>query len=80
MQVSFNRVPGTGAARRCAQSGEALALLNNTVAKVADKHLYGRFRYVPGIRSFILSDHSDMPAQALRPRALLRNYGGLDGN
>lgn len=52
-----------------ARSGETLALRANTVSTVQDKTLMGRLRYAPAISCFVFSDNSNLPAQALRPRA-----------
>ncbi|MBL8286384.1 MAG: hypothetical protein JNL85_00210, partial [Rubrivivax sp.] len=49
--------------------GETLALRANTVSTVQDKTLMGRLRYAPAISSFVFSDNSNLPAQAIRPRA-----------
>lgn len=50
-----------------AKSGEALALRNLPYSQLDDARLYGKMRYVPAIKSFLLSDSADKKAQALRP-------------
>jgi hypothetical protein len=52
-----------------ANAGETLALRANTSGTVGDKMLFGRIAYVPGIKSFVISDASNLKAQALRPAA-----------
>jgi hypothetical protein len=52
-----------------ANAGESLALRANTSGTVGDKMLFGRIAYVPGIKSFVISDASNLKAQALRPAA-----------
>lgn len=52
-----------------AQNGESLGLRGNTYATVADKVLMGRFRYVPLLKSFALTDGAALPVQLLRPAA-----------
>jgi hypothetical protein len=52
-----------------AKSGEALALRNLPYSQLDDARLYGKMRYVPTIKSFVLSDSADKRAQALRPAA-----------
>lgn len=51
------------------QNSEALALRNSTSGTVNDKTLMGRMRFVPGLKSFVISDGRDLPAQLLRPSA-----------
>jgi len=51
------------------KNGESLALRATTVSTVADKQLMGRLRYVPSLKSFVISDNSTLPAQLLRPAA-----------
>ena len=53
------------------KSGESLALKASTVGTVTDKQLMGRMRYVPLLKSFVISDDSTLPAQLLRPAAFL---------
>ncbi len=63
-----------------ATSGEALALRSRTEATVRDVHMYGRFRFAPKLKSFVISDgirvapitfaETPLPAQLLRPAAL----------
>lgn len=50
-------------------AGETLALRASSIAATLDKHMYGRLRYAPGIKSFVLSDGISLKAQALRPVA-----------
>lgn len=52
-----------------ANAGETFALRANTAATVVDKMLFGRFAYAPALKSFLLTDAHDLPAQALRPAA-----------
>lgn len=52
-----------------AQSAETLAIRNSTGAGVADKTLMGRMQFVPGLRSFVLSDGLSLSAQLMRPAA-----------
>jgi hypothetical protein len=54
-----------------AKSGERLALRNLPYAPGTDTRLYGKMRFVPAIKSFLISDHSRLPVQGLRTRALL---------
>lgn len=51
------------------RSGEPLALRTVPYSITDDRRLFGKMRYVPSIRSFVLSDSSQLPVQALRPRA-----------
>ncbi len=61
-----------------ATSGEALALRARGIANVQDKHMFGRMRFVPKLKSFVISDgirtvasvETALPAQLLRPAAL----------
>jgi hypothetical protein len=52
-----------------AQSGESLALMAVSGGRNASAALYGRFRWVPLCRSFIVSDGHTLPAQLFRPAA-----------
>lgn len=52
-----------------ANNSESLALRANTSGGVGDKMLWGRLQYVPSIKSFVMSDASNLRAQALRPSA-----------
>jgi hypothetical protein len=52
-------------------SGETLALRASTSGTVGDRCLWGRFRYVPPLKSFIWSDAKDLRVQMGRPRAFL---------
>jgi hypothetical protein len=54
-----------------AQNAEALALRGDTYGEVADKVLMGRFRYVPLLKSFAITDGSALPVQLLRPAAFI---------
>ena len=49
------------------KSGESLALRNKPYSGTDDARLFGRLRYVPALKSFLISDHPDLPVQALRP-------------
>jgi hypothetical protein len=50
-----------------AKSGERLALRQLPYGLSTDARLYGKMRFVPPIKSFVLSDHDRLPAQGLRP-------------
>lgn len=52
-----------------AQSGETLALDIQPYPESNDHGLVGRFRYIPRVSSFFLSDAHNKPAQLLRPAA-----------
>jgi hypothetical protein len=50
-------------------SGETLALRASSSGSVGDKGIWGRFRYVPPLRSFIWSDAHNLRTQMGRPAA-----------
>ncbi len=50
-----------------ARAGERFALRNLPYLAKDDRRLFGRFRFVPAASSFLVSDASDLPVQALRP-------------
>ena len=53
------------------KANERLALRNLPYGLGVDTRLYGRMRFVPAIKSFVLSDSPKLPAQALRPSAFV---------
>lgn len=53
-----------------AKGSERLALRELPYGLASDARLFGKMRFVPGLRSFLLSDSDKLPVQAMRPRAL----------
>jgi hypothetical protein len=52
-------------------SGEALALARSSAGTVGDKGIWGRFRFVPALKSFIWSDDKDLRTQMGRPEGFV---------
>jgi hypothetical protein len=54
-----------------AKSGESLAIMPNNAGRSNGAAFYGRFRYVPALKSFIWSDGPNLHAQLGRPAAFV---------
>ncbi len=54
-----------------AKNGEALAIRSLPYRETHDARLFGKMRYVPPLKCFVLSDSAEKPAQALRSSTFL---------